>query len=90
MEQQTGMVVGMEEMDSRVQLVAVRRSRGGEAGATTWSVDGEHRVARDAQGWRRPARVHCSMRRCGKKKTMVEGGKWDLLVRRLGGAREGR
>jgi hypothetical protein len=74
-EQQTGVVIGAEEMDDRVQLVAAQHGRGRKAGAATWLTDGEHRVARDAHGWRRPTRVRCSTSRCGKKKTMVEGGR---------------
>jgi hypothetical protein len=59
----------------RVQLVAAQHGRGRKAGAATWLTDGEHRVARDAHGWRRPTRVRCSTSRCGKKKTMVGGGR---------------
>jgi hypothetical protein len=60
MEQQTGVVVGAEEMDGRVQLEAARRGSGHGTEAATWSADGEHQEAHDAGGWRCPARARCS------------------------------
>jgi hypothetical protein len=52
--------LGMEGLSCRTDGRGQLGGRGRKAGVVTWSTVGEHRVACDARGWRRPARARCS------------------------------